>query len=119
MAMRSVGDVVAIHINNQPSIYARVESIQADVKPRWLQVKLLFLSFPPQEVTWILRAEYLDGATFTMNDVPVRILPVRTPGSPLRRHPLKPDQGTAEVISMDLARVKKDLGRKEDPSGEH
>lgn len=49
--MRSVGEVVAIHVKNKPSVYARIEAIQADVKPRWLQVRFLFLSFPPQEAT--------------------------------------------------------------------
>jgi len=108
MAMRSVGEVVAIHINNQPSVYARIEAILADVKPRWFQVKLLFLSFPPQEVTWILRAEYVDGAVFTMNDIPVQILPVKNPGPVPQQHRLNQDRQGAEVISMHRARAKKE-----------
>lgn len=118
MAMRSIGEVVAIHINNQPSVYARIEAIHADFKPRWFQVKFLFLSFPPQEVTWILRAEYLDGATFTMNDIPVRILPVKRSSSPPRLHQTKPDHGGAEVISMNRVRAKKDRESTENPSGD-
>lgn len=107
MAMRSVGDVVAIHINNQPSVYARIESIQADTRPGWHQVNLLLLSFPPREVTWILRAEYLDGTAFTMNDIPVQVSPVQKPGPPRHERPKSGHRG-AEVISMDRARTDRD-----------
>lgn len=105
--MRSVGEVVAIHINNQPSIYARIEAILADVKPRWFQVRLLFLSFPPQEVTWILRSEYIDGAMFTMNDIPVRIESVKSTGPESRKIGPKSAHLGADVISMNRAREKK------------
>lgn len=112
--MRSVGEVVAIHVNNQPSVYARIEAIEADVKPRWFQVRLLFLSFPPQEATWILRAEYIDGSVFTMNDVPVQILPVkRTASKPQHTRP-KPGHQGADVISMNSARARKVQDRTEE-----
>ena len=78
--MRSVGDVVAIYIDNKPSVYARVEEIAPDIKPHWFQVRLLFLSFPPQETTWILRKEYLEGSPFTMKDIPIQIMPLERPG---------------------------------------
>jgi len=106
--MRSVGEVVAIHVKNKPSVYARIEAIQADVKPRWLQRRFLFLSFPPQEATWTLRPEYLDGATFTMNDIPVRIQPVKSPGpKPMQRRPAPGRQGSM-VISMEKVRADRD-----------
>jgi hypothetical protein len=113
--MNALGDVVAIHINNQPSIYARIEAIEPDIKPRWFQVKLLLLSFPPQEVSWILRREYLEGSPFTMNDTPVQIFPVKKAwGS--RPSPLaKGGPKGAEVISMSRARDKKANGKKTGP----
>lgn len=112
--MRSVGEVVAIHVNNQPSVYARIEAIEADVKPRWFQVRLLFLSFPPQEATWILRAEYIDGAVFTMNDVPVQIVPVKKPDPKPQRARMKTGHQGADVISMNRARTRKVQDRTEE-----
>lgn len=60
------GDIVLIHHKGHAVTYARVEEITIDVKPGWWQVKLLFLQVPSQEVTWILREEYIDGGEFTM-----------------------------------------------------
>lgn len=71
--MSDVGDLVLVHFNDQPAFFARVEDIRADVKPDWYQIRLLVLQVPPREVTWILRAEYIDGQTFTMSGNPVRI----------------------------------------------
>ncbi|HPI92581.1 MAG TPA: hypothetical protein PLT09_14065 [Deltaproteobacteria bacterium] len=116
--MRSIGDVVAIHINNQPSVYARIEAIEADLKPRWYRVKFLFLGFPPQEVTWILRAEYLEGAHFTMKDVPMQILPLKKPGSPQTQSPAKTGASGAHVISMNRVRAIKDGEKRKDSSEE-
>lgn len=117
--MRAIGDVVAIHIQEKPSVYARIESIEADVKPRWYQVKLLFLTFPPQEVTWILRREYMEGALFTMNDIPVQIFPLQRQAAPVPGSGRKPGTQGAEVISMDLARSRKDPKGAGDETEEH
>ena len=46
--MPGIGDVVAIYIDDKPSTYARIENITQDIKPHWLQVRLLFLNFPVQ-----------------------------------------------------------------------
>ncbi|HPX51545.1 MAG TPA: hypothetical protein PLR49_14030 [Deltaproteobacteria bacterium] len=110
--MRSIGDVIAVYIDDKPSVYARVESIIPDIKPHWFQVRLLFLSFPPQETTWILREEYLEGSPFTMKDIPVRIMALGKPGgeeppSPGRKRK-KPSPG--EVVSFDKFRKKKKRG---------
>ena len=110
--MRSIGDVIAVYIDNKPSVYARVEAIAPDIKPHWFQVRLLFLSFPPQETTWILREEYLEGSPFTIKDIPVQILPLGKPGgeelpSP-RRKRKKPSPG--EVVSFEKFRKKKKRG---------
>ena len=47
-------------------MYARIEAIEPDIKKDWYQVTLLLLTIPTQTVTWILRAEYINGAPFTM-----------------------------------------------------
>jgi hypothetical protein len=60
------GDVVLIHYEDQPVVYARIEAIEPDVKRSWYRVTLLILTIPAQVVTWILREEYINGATFTM-----------------------------------------------------
>lgn len=67
------GDIVLIHHKGHAVTYARVEEITTDVKPGWWQVKLLFLQVPSQEVTWILREEYIDGGEFTMGGDPIRL----------------------------------------------
>ncbi|MCF8032654.1 MAG: hypothetical protein K9K66_06725 [Desulfarculaceae bacterium] len=67
------GDILLIHKENQPVVYARVEEILADVKPHWWQLRLLILHPPAQEATWILREEYIDGGEFTMGGDPLRL----------------------------------------------
>lgn len=106
--MNAIGDVVVIHIDDKPSVYARIEAIETDAKPRWFQVKLLFLSFPPQEITWILRREYLEGSPFTMNDIPIRISPLKAPVTKTTSKPGKNISPGAEVISISSIREKKD-----------
>jgi len=57
--MRREGDIVLIHYQDQPALFARIESIEQDVKKDWFQATLLLLTIPTQTVTWILRREYL------------------------------------------------------------
>jgi len=66
-------DLVLIHIENKPVFYGRVEQITADVKPKWWQVKFLFLTLPYQVTTWIIDEEQIRGADFTMGGTPIRI----------------------------------------------
>jgi len=66
-------DLVLIQIEDKPAFYARVEQIMADGKPKWWQVKLLFLTVPVQLTTWILDDEQIRGADFTMGGTPIRI----------------------------------------------
>lgn len=68
-----VGDVVLIYYQDEPSVYARIESIVPDVKRDWYQVTFLMLTIPPQTATWILRHEYINGTPFTMGGQPLRI----------------------------------------------
>jgi hypothetical protein len=75
--MAGIGDVVLIHFEEEPSFFARIDSIEPDIKKGWFHVKLLILAIPLTTVTWILREEYLNGAPFTMEGNPLRIEPVR------------------------------------------
>ncbi len=105
--MTGIGDVVAIYIDDKPSVYARVEEITQDIKPHWFQVRLLFLSFPLQETTWILKRDYLDGSPFTMKEIPMKIVPLARPGTGVREIPSKPLSEPGEVISIEQMRKKK------------
>jgi hypothetical protein len=106
--MRAIGDLVAIYIDNKPSVYARIESIEPDLKRHWYQVRLLFLGFPLQETTWILKEEYLEGSSFTMKDIPVQIIPVEKPGSYRVKDQKRMVEKKADVISIDRIRAKKE-----------
>ncbi len=71
--MTTENDIVLIHFEEAPLSYARIESIDPDVKRGWYHVKLLLLQVPLQVVTWILRDVYIDGETFTMNGKKMRL----------------------------------------------
>ena len=75
-------DLVLIHIENQPAFYGRVESIKPDVKPKWWQVKFLFLTLPHKVTTWIIDDEQIRGADFTMGGTPIRIEKLVLPPEP-------------------------------------
>lgn len=72
------GDVVLIHIEDNPAGFARLEEIRGHARPGWFECDLLFLSQPLAAVTWILEREQIDGTPFTMGGRPVRI--ERLPG---------------------------------------
>jgi len=72
-------DLVLIHHEDQPVLFARIEGILPDAKPDWYHVKLLLLQLPPQVVTWILRDIYIDGQEFTMNGQRMRLEKVVAP----------------------------------------
>jgi hypothetical protein len=65
--MSHEGDIVLIHIKDQPTMYARIEFVDPDIKKGWYKVTLLLLSIPQQVITWILRDEYINGTPFTMD----------------------------------------------------
>ena len=60
------GDLVLVHYEDQPVVYARIQAVEPDIKRDWFQVTLLILTIPHQVVTWILREEYINGGPFTM-----------------------------------------------------
>lgn len=68
-----VHDLVLIHVDGKPVVYARIEALEPDVKPGWLRVRLLVLTVPFQCVTWILQPEQVDGTPFTMGGTPMRL----------------------------------------------
>ena len=99
-------DLVLIHHEDQPVIFARIEEILPDAKPDWYHVKLLLLQVPPQVVTWILRDIYIDGQEFTMNGQRMRleqvISPVESVKTPETDAPPSspPPSGSGRVISL-------------------
>ena len=74
---RKAGDLVLVYHDEKPVVYARVEAIEFDVKKDWYQLTLLLLSIPAQTVTWILKESYIDGESFTMAGVPMKIEEVK------------------------------------------
>jgi hypothetical protein len=66
-------DIILVYFEDEPAFYARIEEMDRDVKPGWFRVRIQVLSFPVQDVTWILRAEYIDGAPFTMGGKAMRL----------------------------------------------
>ena len=112
------GDLVLIHQGGKPMVHARVEEILADSKPGWWHLRLLLLAVPAQELTWILRDEYIDGAEFTMGGVAMflkRLEPPQ-PAQPEKPQPPEPTQdpgsgpgagsGPAKVLSLAARRPK-------------
>ncbi|NLI82109.1 MAG: hypothetical protein GX443_10550 [Deltaproteobacteria bacterium] len=77
--MTREGDVVLVYMDGNPAFFARVEAIDADVKPGWYQVKMLVLQIPLMVITWILRDAYINGDEFTMGGRPVRVVKVVAP----------------------------------------
>ena len=67
------GDLVLVHYQEKPAVYARLEAVNPDIKKDWYQVALLLLTIPAQPVTWILREEYINGVSFTMGGQSMRL----------------------------------------------
>jgi hypothetical protein len=89
--MNHEGDLVLIFYQETPTVYARIESIEPDMKKDWYQVGLLLLTIPAQTVTWILREEYINGTSFTMGGQSMRLEEVkRVSQSPEREDTGKP-----------------------------
>jgi len=73
------GDLVLVYTQGEPAFFARIEAIDADVKPEWFQVKMLVLQIPLVVITWILREAYINGEEFTMGGRPIRMTKVVAP----------------------------------------
>jgi hypothetical protein len=81
LTMAQENDIVLIYFEEQPLVFARIESILADAKPDWYHVKLLMLQVPLHQVSWILRDAYINGASFTMDGNKIRLEKVVAPES--------------------------------------
>jgi len=117
--VRNIGEIVLIHIGEKAAVYARVEAIETDIKPGWYQLNLLLLTWPQQSVNWILREEYMDGETFTIDNIPVQIIPLAPPGHYISHGqdsstktnkdiPQKSVSSGADIVSLDEIRKKKE-----------
>ena len=80
-------DIVLIHFDDQPSTYARVESISPDVKKDWFIIDLLLLQMPLQNVSWILKDVYICGEEFTMSGNRVRLEKIKGPEKKIEPEP--------------------------------
>ena len=80
--MTGENDIVLIHFEDKPLVFARIEDITEDYKPGWNHVKLLLLQIPLQTVTWILRNAYIDGDPFTMDGKKCAARKNNLPGRP-------------------------------------
>ena len=105
--MAAENDIVLIHYEENPLVFARIESILPDARPDWYHVRLLLLQVPPQVVTWILRDIYINGESFTMDDKQMRLERVESPEpeteSPKEDSPDKKDpkaEKKGSVISL-------------------
>jgi len=100
--MATIGDVVLVH-RDRASFFARIDSIEPDIKKDWYKVQLLILTLPIRTVTWILREEYLNGISFTMEGNPVRIEAVK---------PLPPEPYSGDALEEPSGKSTPGGGRK-------
>jgi hypothetical protein len=113
--MSTEGDIVLIYHMNEPGVYARIEEIRPDIKKDWYQVTLTLLTIPPQEITWILRAEYIDGAPYTMGGHEMRM-------ELLERRPQPDTSRKDKTATLNVKKNKREKSgkvvtfRKKDPS---
>ncbi|WP_320044040.1 hypothetical protein [uncultured Desulfobacter sp.] len=77
--MAEIEDIVLIYMEDDPVSFARIEDIVPDHKKDWYQIRLLMLQVPLQIVTWILKADYIDGEVFSMNGKSMRLEKVVAP----------------------------------------
>ena len=81
--MAEIKDIVLIYLEDDPVSFARIEDIVPDHKKDWYQITLLMLHIPLQVVTWILKAEYINGDVFSMNGKSMRLEKVEAPVVPV------------------------------------
>lgn len=102
--MTDIGDIVLVHIADEPVFYARVENITADVKKDWYQISLRILSPEVEDfITWILKDAYIQGAEFTMQGERIRLEKLPAPEVLQRKERVEKGRQTSEkgkVISL-------------------
>ncbi|MBW1899153.1 MAG: hypothetical protein JRI61_08845 [Deltaproteobacteria bacterium] len=85
--MTQANDIVLIYLEDNPIGFARVEDISPDIKKDWYHIKLLMLQIPLQNITWILKGDYIEGAEFTMSGNRMRLEKVVAPEEPGKTDP--------------------------------
>lgn len=96
------GQVVLVHIEDQPGFFALIEGIEPDRKKGWWQMTFVVLALPLKRMTWVLDDEQLRGQAFTMNQVPIQIKQLELPEDepqPKIRKPQSPSP-KGNVVSM-------------------
>jgi hypothetical protein len=94
-------DIVLVYHEGNPLSFARIESIEPDIKRGWYHVKLLLLQIPLQVVTWILRDTYIDGEPFTMGGKEMHLEKIECPQMPdVDDDTEAPARDDAKVISL-------------------
>lgn len=101
--MATIGDVVLVYYNDRARFFARVDSVEPDIKKGWYKVQLLILTLPMRAVMWIVREEYLNGIPFTMEGNSVRIEAVK---------PLPPEPNPDDTDEEPSAKKRLRPGRK-------
>lgn len=109
--MAKENDVVLIYLENNPVSFARVETIEPDVKRDWFHITLLMLQLPLETVTWTLKDLYINGDEFFMGGKAMRIEVVESP-LPLEEEIKEAGNGTNEGKKKSLQR---ESAKKEDP----
>ena len=71
--MAQENDIILVYFEDKPIFFARIETIEPDIKPNWYHIKLLVLQTPLQVITWILRDAYINGEEFTMGGKKIRM----------------------------------------------
>ncbi len=99
--MAEIKDIVLIHMEDAPVSFARVEDIVPDHKKDWYQIRLLMLQIPLQVVTWILKAEYINGDVFSMNGKSMRLEKVEAPVSPIKHDDLPENSNNLESLESE------------------
>lgn len=79
MNMARENDVILIYIEENPVSFARIESIEPDVKRDWYNITMLMLQVPLQTVTWTLKDLYINGEEFFMGGKRMKIEVVESP----------------------------------------
>jgi hypothetical protein len=97
------GDIVLIYFKDQPTMYARIEYIEPDIKKDWYHVTFQLLTIPSQVVTWILREEYINGEAFTMGGNSMKLEKIKPVLPP--KPPQDIDSSTTGKVSGKPAKV--------------
>lgn len=99
------GEVILVHIEEEPGFFALIERIEPDRKKGWWQMTFLVLAIPLKRMTWILDDDQVRGQPFEMSKVPIQLLKLEAPEEDLpktrtKKSQQRPKAGDGNVISM-------------------